>query len=208
MIQPLYSNTFESNTYVVLSDTRAIIDPGALSETLPERIGRYIMSADALINTHCHFDHVGANEKALEIKKMSCYAHEEDAKAITEGDDTMQLASLFGRPPVKHEVENKLKDGDVIDLGDVKLKVIHTPGHTPGGICLYEENEKILFTGDTIFADSIGRYDFTGSSYEDLKASVKKLADLAQGDGVDIYYPGHGPSGTSEDIIRIYDYYF
>ncbi len=110
--------------------------------------------------------------------------------------------------PVKHRVDTYLKDGDSVDLGGVSLEVFHTPGHTRGSICLYEPVSKSLFTGDTVFVDSIGRYDFVGGDYDSLRKSVERLVHLVGKQGVERIYPGHGPSGFGEDVISVYEAFF
>lgn len=208
MIQPLFSDSSESNTYVVSGELTCVIDPGITANKCLNLIRGNNMSAKVLINTHCHFDHVGANLKLLSAKDMRCFCHSEDANSLEDGDDMMQLASLFGMQPVKHNVDVKVEDGHKIDLGGVVLEVIYTPGHTPGSICLYEPKTKSLFTGDTVFVGSIGRYDFNGGDYDKLCESVAKLGKLVEKRGVEKIYPGHGPIGVGEDIVSVYNAFF
>ena len=118
------------------------------------------------------------------------------------------LVNLFNGKFVDIPVDIKLKEDDTINLGKIKLKIIHTPGHTKGGICLYDEKTKSLFSGDTIFSDGIGRTDFFGGDFNELKASVEKILKLKENSGIDNLYPGHGMHGLGEDIERVYREWF
>lgn len=104
-------------------------------------------------------------------------------------------------------VDQRLKDGDVIEIAGVKLEVIHTPGHTEGSICLYEPQSKALFSGDTVFADGIGRTDLPGGNWNDIGNSLKRLISLNETRGIDKIYPGHGGLGSGDNIERIYNFY-
>lgn len=134
-----------------------------------------------VINTHAHFDHIGGNGYFLNAKIA---IHESDANILETGNEEKSNAEFFNGKLRPRKVDLKLKDGQIIN----GLKVIHTPGHTPGSICLYNEKEKILFSGDTIFADGVGRTDLIGGSKEQLKNSLEKLAKLKMGK----ILPGHG----------------
>ena len=111
---------------------------------------------------------------------------------------------FFDQKCPKVSVDWKLKDGDLVDLGGLVLEVIHTPGHTQGCVCFYEPISKSLFSGDTVFADGVGRTDFAGGSLGDLKKSVERLIVLHKERGVGTVYPGHGPLFRGEDLKGIY----
>jgi glyoxylase-like metal-dependent hydrolase (beta-lactamase superfamily II) len=138
-----------------------------------------------VINTHGHFDHVGGNGYFLNAKIA---IHEKDADIIETGDTERSVADFFDGKLKPRTVDRKLKDGDILNVGDMELEVIHTPGHTPGSICLYNRKDGILFTGDTIFADGVGRTDLPGGDTEALKESIEKLKKL----DVKVILPGHG----------------
>jgi hydroxyacylglutathione hydrolase len=208
VIHSLLSDSMESNAYVVVADRVCVIDPGINAERVLKRGREYNIRIDVLINTHCHFDHVGANPGILGAGSVEALCHVSDAEALVRGDGSMQLANLFGVEAVMHGVDQRLQEGDAIDLGGVRLEVLHTPGHTPGSISLYEPGSKSLFTGDTVFADGVGRTDFKGGSWDELKESVKRLADFVAEREVERVYPGHGPVGSGEDVARVYDRYF
>lgn len=138
-----------------------------------------------IINTHCHFDHVGGNGYFL---KADISAHEDDAEVIEKGDREKSWADFFEGNLPPRPVKVKLKEGDKIETGGMELEVIHTPGHTPGSICLYDRKSKILFSGDTLFSDGIGRSDTPGGNEEDLFKSIEKVMGLE----INTLLPGHG----------------
>ncbi|NJE79592.1 MBL fold metallo-hydrolase [Thermococcus sp. GR4] len=146
-----------------------------------------------IFNTHEHFDHVGGNlilRHYFENKGMEVLfaAHEVTARALEKGDDYIILAYSYGRRFEAHSVDIKLKDGDTLRIGSLKLELIHTPGHTAGSSCLYEPEEKLMFTGDTVFKGTVGRTDLpTGSGWQ-LQESLEKLLEFDVSFGL----PGHG----------------
>jgi hydroxyacylglutathione hydrolase len=145
-----------------------------------------------IVNTHCHFDHTGGNR----FFNAKIAIHEAEVSALEKGDINATAAYMFGRPFEPMKVDFHLKDGDKIN----DFEVIHTPGHTAGGICLYDG--EILISGDTVFADGgFGRFDI-GGDIKMLKASIKKLSEL----DVEYLLPGHGPavSNGSEHINMSY----
>jgi hydroxyacylglutathione hydrolase len=134
-----------------------------------------------VINTHAHFDHVGGNGYFFDAKTA---IHELDAPVLENGDDELSFAGFFNGKMKARKVDRKLKDGDQIN----GFRVIHTPGHSPGSICLYDEKDRVLFSGDTVFAEGVGRTDLPGGSGDELKKSLEKLRGLR----VDKLLPGHG----------------
>ena len=177
--------TLATNCYVVnCRDTgnAIIIDPGFDSTGEAEQIFRYVdeekLKIKVVLNTHGHSDHVGGNEILRKKYGVPVCIHKLDAR---------EIADLNG----KTSVNIMLRDGDLVEFADAELRVMHTPGHSPGSICLL--GEKLIFTGDTLFAGGIGRTDFPGSSSRDMKSSLVKLLRLP--DGL-IVYPGHGPVTT------------
>lgn len=135
-----------------------------------------------VINTHCHFDHIGGNGYFYNAKIL---IHEKDASIIETGDPEKSNAGFFDGKLKPRKVDKKLKEGDVLDNG---LKVIHTPGHTPGSICLYDQKRKILFSGDTLFSDGVGRTDLPGGDPQVLTKSLERLSKLK----IEKILPGHG----------------
>lgn len=190
MIITLSGNGQACNCHLILCEHPALIDTGLGDESLIDEIEKHIPIEDIefVINTHCHFDHIGGNGL---FEKSKILAHETDADAISKNRQDIILNGFFGGD-VFTKVDVKLKDGDVIDLGDVKLKVIHTPGHTAGSICLLYENESALFTGDTLFDGCCGRTDLPTGDEKSMNSSLKRILKL----DFEKAYPGHGKSFT------------
>ncbi len=177
----------DSNIYLI---DDCVIDTGTgfnftRLHSILKVLGKNFESIKQVINTHCHFDHIGGNGYFL---KASIAIHENDAPVIENADIVKSVADYFDGKLRPRKVDVKLKDGDVIDVGTRKLKVIHTPGHTPGSICLYDEKDGILFSGDTLFSDGIGRTDCPGGDEEALIESLNKLSKLS----FKKLLPGHG----------------
>lgn len=161
-----------------------IVDPGEEPEKIKANLKDLKLKPKFIVNTHGHIDHIGANiHFALPV-----YIHRLDAEFLT--NPRLNLSSMLGIPFQSSQQVLLLEEGQKIGLGEISLEVIHTPGHTPGGICL--KADKFCFTGDTLFAQGIGRTDIPAASEKDLLNSIReKLLTLP--DEV-IIYPGHGPS--------------
>lgn len=185
-----------TNCYVVAcQETKEtiIIDPGFDKANEAEKIVKFItensLKLKFVVNTHGHPDHVCGNGIIKENFKTPILIHEKDAFML--GKLGKVLAKLFGFNTTSPPANILLKDEDTIKFGKITLTVMHTPGHSPGSICLTGENE--VFTGDTLFAGSIGRTDLPQSSEKDMKNSLEKLKCLPNHFMV---YPGHGPTTT------------
>ncbi|MBN2251500.1 MAG: MBL fold metallo-hydrolase [Candidatus Altiarchaeota archaeon] len=207
MIHPFFSPGFESNCFLAVGEKAAIIDAG-IPQGVLDKVGELGIGVDYLISTHTHFDHVLGLARLRGETGAVVAVHEADAAALESGDSGRILSGLFGALCPKVDVGLRLRDGDVIDLGGIVLEVVHTPGHTPGSICLYEPASKALFSGDTVFADGVGRTDFPGGSFSDLKRSVERLVRLHEESGIGTVYPGHGPPFSGDAIEDIYETYF
>jgi glyoxylase-like metal-dependent hydrolase (beta-lactamase superfamily II) len=168
----------------------AVIDPGDEADRILFALAESNLTTKLIINTHGHFDHVGANKRLNEITGAPILIHPLDKPMLS------QLANSAAAWGMKADnspaPDRELQEGDEVTFGKMTLKVLHTPGHTPGGISLYTDNE--VFVGDTLFAGSIGRTDFPGGSFETLRESIQqKLFKLS--DDLKVY-PGHNQTTT------------
>ena len=190
IIQKLVVGPIASNCYIVGSEQTKegiIIDPGAEAEAILDTVRELGLEIKAIVLTHGHMDHFEALGKVKKVTGASVAIHSDDMPFL-ENQPCCSMAN-FGTPQ-QFSVDRLLKDGDSIDCGDLHFLVIHTPGHSPGGICLL--GHEVLFSGDTLFNFGIGRYDVTGGNYNQLMDSIHtKLMVLPDDTAV---HPGHGPS--------------
>ena len=193
IVQRIQVGMIGTNCYVAAcpeTKEAIVIDPGDEAKKIYNFVTKNEFKVSAIVNTHGHWDHVGGNRDLKKLTGAPIFIHEEDAKFLTDGK--LNLGSMMGKNETSPQGDRMLKDGDVVKVGKFDLKVVHTPGHTPGGISLIGENE--AFVGDTLFAGSIGRTDLPGGNYETLMTSIKnKLLPLKD---EMVVYPGHGPSTT------------
>ena len=185
--------SYMSNCYIVGSDNTkeaAIIDPGAEFLRIDSKIIELGVTPKMIILTHAHGDHIGAVLELIDKYNIPVYIHEDDAEALV--DSNINLTKVLFRKEVTINPDVKLKDGDKIMLSDLEFEIIHTPGHTPGGICIKVQN--IMMTGDTLFNKSIGRTDFPGGSFDQIISSIKDK--IFKYDDDIIVYPGHNSPTT------------
>jgi len=185
--------SYMSNCYIVGSDKTkeaAIIDPGAEFLRIDSKIIELGVTPKMIILTHAHGDHIGAVLELIDKYNIPVYIHEDDAEALV--DSSINLTKVLFRKEVTINPDVKLKDGDKIMLSDLEFEIIHTPGHTPGGICIKVQN--IMMTGDTLFNKSIGRTDFPGGSFDQIISSIKDK--IFKYDDDTIVYPGHNSPTT------------
>lgn len=183
----------ENNVYLVMDEKTkkaVLIDATAFSPEIVQTVKELGAKVQYILLTHGHFDHVmGVNalKKALNTEAV---IHKDD---LAISDNVNEFTRLFGLPDGEvPKYELFIKDGDIIPVGDMKIKVIHTPGHTEGGVCYLIDDK--MFSGDTLFRESVGRTDLFGGSFEKLSDSIKnKLFKL--NDNITVY-PGHGPQTT------------
>jgi glyoxylase-like metal-dependent hydrolase (beta-lactamase superfamily II) len=196
IIKTIVVGPLDVNCYILgCEDTKvaAIIDPGDNADEIIEVIDKEGLNPGFIINTHAHFDHIGGVKAIQEYFKIDFLLHKEDLFLV---DNASEQATTFGLSPIpKPEVDKFVNNGDNISLGNKIINVIHTPGHSPGGVCYHVDNN--VFVGDTMFAGSIGRTDLPGGSYETLINSIKERL-FPLGDSITVY-PGHGPSTTIEN---------
>ena len=196
-IDRLILGAYETNCYILRKSSAAngcvVVDPGLEVEQLLDFIKRHKLNPAAVVLTHGHIDHIGGvGELRENYPDVRVYIHKLDAKMLE--NSYSNLSAMMGAAFSTEPADFSLEDGSVIEQAGVKLQVLHTPGHTPGGICLYSKDEGIVFTDDTLFAESIGRTDFPGGSLEQLLKSVREKLFTLPDDT--IVYPGHGPSTT------------
>ncbi len=194
MIQTFTSGPVDTNSYLLqcpITRKAAIIDaPQGVSAIILKAVQEQGVTVATIFITHSHWDHIA---DCLQLKKMlnvPLYVHKNDAPNLKHpGSDRLPL--FF--PIEGVTADGFLKEGDIFHVGKLEVHVIETPGHSPGGICLWLPKEKILFSGDTLFHGTMGRVDFPTSSPLEMKASLKKLSQLPRETKV---YPGHGPATT------------
>jgi hydroxyacylglutathione hydrolase len=196
MIQKaLLVGLLEVNCYILgdeESKEAVVIDPGGNEEDILEALRYHDLHLKLIIDTHGHFDHVDANQPVKEATGAQIAIHALDAHMLTVPSNDALL--FTGNRARTSQADVLLKEGDVISFGNYHLKVLHTPGHTPGHISLVLENHTLVYVGDLLFAGSIGRTDFPGGSFEALINAVKtKIFPL--GDQYTVF-PGHGPVTT------------
>jgi hydroxyacylglutathione hydrolase len=196
-IDRLILGEYETNCYLLRSNRAAkdcvVVDPGLEVGRLLDFIKGHKLNPVAVVLTHGHIDHIGGVAGLREnYPDIKVYIHKLDAKMLD--DAHRNLSSMMGGAFSTRPADFSLEDGSVIEQAEIKLQVLHTPGHTPGGICLYSKSDGIVFTDDTLFAESIGRTDFPGGSLQQLLKSVREKLFTLPDDTV--VYPGHGPSTT------------
>jgi glyoxylase-like metal-dependent hydrolase (beta-lactamase superfamily II) len=183
---------FGSNCYLVGDeDTKEgmIIDPGDDGSFIMKQVKVLGLNIKVIVLTHSHIDHVGGLSEVKKATGAVIAIHESEAPFLLKQP---RLLDFMPPTPPSPPADRLLKDGDIITVGKLKFKVLHTPGHTSGGICLLGDG--VVFTGDTLFNFSIGRADFPGSDYDQEMNSIRsKLMTLP--DDVKVY-PGHGPAST------------
>ena len=169
-----------------------VVDPGGDVERVAAIVRQRGLTVRFIINTHGHFDHVGGNRAAVMAFAAPLLIHEDDAAMLARAADVARNYGMRGENSPDPDVF--LADAMDISFGRCRLRVLHTPGHTRGGCCLYCEDEKLVITGDTLFADSIGRTDLPGGSHEQLLESIRSRLFTLPDDVT--AWPGHGPATT------------
>ena len=182
---------YAANCYLVYSENTKkaiVIDPGGDVDDIMAKIEELNLDIEYIILTHGHGDHIGG---VLELKSfidVPIAIHKEDEYMLKNGNQNLSSQMVMGTIELNADI--LLEDGDEISFGDLTAKIIHTPGHTPGGISIKIGNS--IFTGDTLFAGSIGRTDFPGGSYKEIISSIKNRIIIYPDET--IIYPGHGPA--------------
>lgn len=191
-------NPLQENTYLLSNAKRdaLIIDPGcyftAEEETLKTHIDKQGLTPMQLLNTHCHLDHVFGNKWAAKTYNLELYLHPDEEKMLAWAPASGEMwGSSFSnyKGPLHF-----LRPGDAVYLGEDRLDVLLTPGHSPGSICFYCKAQGFIISGDVLFRESIGRADLPGGNYNQLLASIREQLYTLPDDTV--VYPGHGPATT------------
>lgn len=197
-VKTFYVNDLRECCYVLYDQSKecVIVDPGMQTEAEQKRLVQFIESNNLkpvkLLCTHGHFDHVMGNAFVTRKWNIPTYIHPEDKGQL---ERAQQYCQMFGynieQPPLD---TIDIHDGDVVSFGESSLNVIHSPGHTRGGVCYYSAPDKIILTGDSLFAGSIGRTDLPGGDYDALMESL--LTKVTKVDPDSRVFPGHGPDTT------------
>lgn len=196
ILQSFEVGPFMSNCYVVGDEATGaglVIDPGAEGQRILQAVKAKKLSIEYVVITHAHIDHIGATREVVDGAHAKLALHEAEGgtafASLAKAQARAFLGETIGDMP---KPDWDLKDGDTISVGQLRFKVLHTPGHSAGGISLYGNG--IVFTGDTLFNGSIGRTDLPGCSFEAIADSIKtRLYTLPD---ETVVYPGHGPSST------------
>jgi hydroxyacylglutathione hydrolase len=203
-IHQIGGHGYDSNIYLIIDEIIALVDTGTgknFNSVTKNLQGFDLEPADIklIINTHCHYDHVGGDRAFVDAADCGVAIHELDAEPLRKGDEIVTCAILMGEKIEPVEPTRLLRDGDRIDLGSLLLEVIHTPGHTKGSLCLYNRERGLLFSGDTVFCDDIGRVDLPTGDQGEMIDSLKKLTKLK----LKQLLPGHGPVVEEEADAHI-----
>lgn len=197
-VQSFVFNPFQENTYVLFDETKEciVIDPGCSDESenvqLKSFIDKHKLKVELLLNTHCHVDHILGNRFMKQTFNVNLLIHRAE-------EPTLKAAEVYAPSYGFHEYQHQpadafLEEGDIITMGNQSLAVLFVPGHSPGHVAFYSEENRVLVGGDVLFYNSIGRTDLPGGNHDQLIKSIHtKLFTLP--DSVKVY-PGHGPETT------------
>ena len=183
-------NILGINCYIIqdeVSKETMVVDPGNASSSLTEMLDAINANVKYILLTHCHADHINGVFTIKEKYGGKVLIHSDDAPGLR--DEKINLSTHIGLPAIHIEEDARLNDGDLLHVGELEFKVIHTPGHTCGSISVYCEKEKLLLSGDTLFRGSWGRTDLPTSSFENIISSITEKLMILPDDT--IVYPGH-----------------
>ena len=182
---------YQTNCYLIRDNNQAvIIDPGDDFFRIEKLILKYNIEVKKIILTHGHIDHIGAVSQLKKITNAPVLIHPDDAGMLT--DAKANLSAFHDTEFTADAADEFIKEGDIIEVGEIRLETLHTYGHTPGGISLLADG--LVFTGDALFWGSIGRTDLPGGNFETLIKNIKSKLLILPNETV--VYPGHGPQTT------------
>ena len=201
----LFPDGFASNCYIIHNGTEAfVIDPSVPCKKILCELEDRKLTLVGILLTHGHFDHIFSADALREATGVPLFVHEADAEMLTDSHKNA-YAFFFGEELTFMPPQKLLLDGDTIPLGEELIKVIHTPGHSLGSVC-YDIGDKLI-TGDTVFAESFGRYDLYGGDRLTLAISIKALEELSKTEDK-IIYPGHGERAMLRGALNRIKLYF
>lgn len=194
IIQSVVVGITQTNCYIVgCEETQegVVIDPGGHAESILASLGNRGLTIRYVLNTHCHFDHIGANAEIVAATGAQLAVHAAELPLLKAGGG----AALFGIPVSESPMPDvELVDGQLLEVGKLRFRVLHTPGHSPGGVTFHLEEQGVAFDGDVLFADGVGRTDLPGGDWETMLRSIREVL-FALPDAT-VIYPGHGPRTT------------
>ena len=191
---------FDCNSYLIVDEIVMLVDPGISLTKLKgiEKDGFNVKDINLIVNTHSHPDHCSLNKRLKEVSKAKIAMHPEEVKHLP---ISQQMARYFGLEPPDFKIDFYVEDE--LKTGKIRWKIIHTPGHSPGSICLYSGELKVLICGDLVFEGSVGRTDFPGGNPTQLKNSIEKVSKL----DIEYLLPGHmNPIRGRENVKENFEF--